>query len=84
MAWEGGWKQVQVEIDNSTVLTMVMKAARNPSRHENLLQGIRDLISKPWTIKVGHVHREANHSADYLASKARTMPWGYHHFVQPP
>ncbi|XVF01019.1 hypothetical protein REPUB_Repub04eG0051700 [Reevesia pubescens] len=44
----------------------------------------KQLIYRDWDCHLQHVYREANMSADILASLAKHSSWGFHELAIPP
>ncbi|CAI9095026.1 OLC1v1030878C1 [Oldenlandia corymbosa var. corymbosa] len=76
LAWDLGYREVEVEVDNLSVVQMLSEGNRQPGSHIGLLRAIKELLSRSWVVKVNHSHRKCNMVADFLASLAATNPGG--------
>ena len=56
----------------------------NPIEFSTLIRAIQDLIRRNWRVEITHVYREANFTADYLATLACSLPLGLHVLNSPP
>ena len=52
--------------------------------HAVIINSIRNLLTKDWTVEVNHVYREANNCADRLAKLGHKCPIGLSFFDQLP
>ncbi|CAI0460785.1 unnamed protein product [Linum tenue] len=51
--------------------------------HYVQVSAIRDLLAREWEVHIGHIFREGNVVADYLASVGHALPAGVHVFENP-
>ncbi|KAL9432399.1 hypothetical protein AB3S75_027433 [Citrus x aurantiifolia] len=84
IAWEHGFRFLQVEVDNLGITQLLNTSEANRSGVSSLLWGIKDLLNKDWQISVKHVYREASFAADFLAGMALNLLLGCHIFHSPP
>ena len=84
IAWERGFRLLQVEVDNLGVTQLLNSSEANRSGISSLLWGIKDLLNRDRQISVKHVYREANCAAHFLAGMALNLPLGCHIFHSPP
>ena len=84
MAWDYGFRHLQVGVDNKNVVLFLERA--HPPANENaiLVKTIRELLARDWIVHMEHVYREANSAADFLASYSLTKPLGLHVLPFPP
>ncbi|KAH9720544.1 proline transporter 2 [Citrus sinensis] len=58
IAWERGFRLLQVEVDNLGVTQLLNSSEANRSGISSLLWGIKDLLNRDCQISVKHVYRE--------------------------
>ncbi|CAA0829347.1 Polynucleotidyl transferase- ribonuclease H-like superfamily protein [Striga hermonthica] len=83
LAWGLGARHVLMEVDNSSVVAMVSGTEVNLDLHETIIQAIRELLKKEWYVRLAHIYREGNFSADKLASLAAGVSVGFHRLMDP-
>lgn len=70
IAWDRGFKFIQLELDSSVVLTWVIeKNANYPTNMIPLICDFENLMDRDWEVQVLHTYREANTCADALAKR---------------
>ncbi|KAH9716124.1 reverse transcriptase domain-containing protein [Citrus sinensis] len=84
MAWEYGFRRIQVGVDNKSVVHLVTMASVPDNENATLIKAIRDLLERDWSVQLKHVYREANYAADFLASYSLNSPIGFHVLLSPP
>ncbi|KAJ7971564.1 Ribonuclease H [Quillaja saponaria] len=84
LAWKMGFRKVQLESDSSAMLELISKGSTTYHPHFPIIQECRNLISKYWSIQLGHVYREGNYVADWLANLRVSLQIGYHLWDKPP
>ncbi|CAA0830741.1 Polynucleotidyl transferase- ribonuclease H-like superfamily protein [Striga hermonthica] len=84
LAWDLGYRQVEAEVDNASVMSFAESLGDVSGVHSGLMRRIKDLMCRSWQVKVKHVYREANFPADFMASFTAEGPMGYHSFSVPP
>ena len=68
MAWNMGFKFLQLELDSKVVLTWLTNNNMNyPTNMMPLICDCRNLLDQEWEVHVQHVYHEANGCADDLA-----------------
>ncbi|KAL0001818.1 hypothetical protein SO802_015599 [Lithocarpus litseifolius] len=68
LAWDLGFKFIQIELDSSTVLSwLTNRHALYPPDMMSLIYDCRSLMEQEWEMQAGHIYREANGCADALA-----------------
>ncbi|CAI0557978.1 unnamed protein product [Linum tenue] len=54
LAWEAGYRRVEVRTDSSTAIKLIQTAAdHNP--HRGLIAAARQLLSLDWEVRINHV-----------------------------
>ena len=84
LAWELSVSRVILEMDNQCLVDMLLNKSTCPLRSLPLIQEIKCLLQRSWTVEIVHVFREANKCADHLASLASAHPVGVHTLQVPP
>ena len=70
MAWNMGFKFLQLELDSKVVLTWLTNNNMNyPTNMMSLICDCRNLLKQKWEVCMQHVYREANGCADALAKQ---------------
>jgi len=73
LAWDLGFKFIQLEIDSMIVLVWLTTTTSNfPPDVFPLLCDSRSLMERAWEVQVHHVYHEANECADVLAKRKTT------------
>ncbi|XVE91534.1 hypothetical protein REPUB_Repub01dG0018000 [Reevesia pubescens] len=52
--------------------------------HLHLIDAIRTLQQRNWSCAIKHINREANTSADWMATHSEHLSLGFHEFNSPP
>ena len=65
LAWEAGHKRVIVEVDLKAAI-MLLDKSPELSPYSNLLNQIDRWRHKKWKVKISHIWREENNSANCL------------------
>ena len=78
IAWQYGFRRVQVEIDSKCVMQLVSSSNTLVNEHFTLIQAIKNLLRRDWLIKVDHIYREANAAADFPVTYSFSFPLGLH------
>ena len=83
MAWDLGYRRIQVGTDNCSVVQLIKENNANVTEFSNIIEMIKDLIRRDWRIQIDHIYCEANSAADFLSTHALSLPLGVHffHFV---
>ncbi|CAI9113041.1 OLC1v1013568C1 [Oldenlandia corymbosa var. corymbosa] len=84
LAWDKGYRKLEAEVDNESVVRLVLAKEPNSGVHLEILHAIKELMSRSWEVKLAHVHREKNFAADYMAALAVSNPPGLHRMDFPP
>ncbi|KAJ9159056.1 hypothetical protein P3X46_024587 [Hevea brasiliensis] len=84
LAYDRGYRKVILECDNLTVVNTILGVSNNQCILRCLVDSIRSLLLKDWDVQISHIYREANFSADWLASMAYSLPLGRHFLEEPP
>ncbi|KAL9437497.1 hypothetical protein AB3S75_023376 [Citrus x aurantiifolia] len=84
MAWENGFRRVQVGVDNKSVVQLLKMDSVSDTENAALIKTIRELLERDWSVHLEHVYREANYAADFLASYSLNSPIGLHVLNSPP
>ena len=73
MAWQLGFKFIQLEIDSNVVRTWLTDTTVCYLTHMMpLICDRRSLMDRDWVVQVHHIYREANACADTLAKRGRS------------
>ncbi|CAN1265967.1 Putative ribonuclease H protein At1g65750, partial [Linum perenne] len=78
LAWELQVRKVHLQIDSSTSVLAITNPQQDNSRHGHILQHIRQLMQRNWTVTVSHIFRERNRVADLLAHHGHSLSLGSH------
>ena len=84
MAWDLGYRLVELDVYNKTMVDILQGKSNSPCLHLSLIQEVRRLILQQWTVKITHVWREANRCADALANVGFSCPVGLYVWDCPP
>ncbi|KAK4263275.1 hypothetical protein QN277_028711 [Acacia crassicarpa] len=84
LAWNLGFRDVFVQVDCLTALSLVRSVDEHPNANASLLRSIQRLMQQDWRIRIAHVYREGNRCADFLANYALTLAVGNHTLEEPP
>ena len=69
IAWNGGYRKVQVRIDSESVMRLLQGEAIRNSPYIHIIKKCKALIARvEWEVEVAHCYREANRAADWLAN----------------
>ena len=78
MAWDLGYRRIQVGIDNCSVVQIIKENNAHVNETSNIIEMIRELMRRDWRIQMAHIYREANSAADFLSTHALSLPVGVH------
>ena len=84
MAWENGFRRIQVGVDNKSAVHLLTMASVTEKENANLIKAIRNFLEWDWIVQLEHVYRETNCAADFLASYSLNSPIGLHVLPSPP
>ncbi|KAL9441410.1 hypothetical protein AB3S75_019988 [Citrus x aurantiifolia] len=84
LAWNSGIRKIKVEIDSRCVLQLVTKPTLEINHYAPLIRAIKDYLKMDWQVSISHIYREANFAADYMASRAFSIPLGLTIYHTPP
>ncbi|KAH9706363.1 hypothetical protein KPL70_012184 [Citrus sinensis] len=84
MAWDLGYRRIQVGTDNCSVVQLIKENNANVTEFSNIIEMIKELIRRDWRIQIDHIYREANSAADFLSTHALSLPLGVHFFHSVP
>ncbi|KAF2300624.1 hypothetical protein GH714_014554 [Hevea brasiliensis] len=82
-AWELGFRQIIVEIDNRAACQVLQGSSEVLSVHGPLIHSIHSFKSRNWKLCFVHAYREANFCADKLSHLAHGFPLGFTRLDQP-
>ncbi|KAF7820911.1 ribonuclease H [Senna tora] len=83
IAWEKGWRRVEVESDSMTAINHINDAqVLNHALHP-IIQNIRELTLRDWEIKIKFILRVKNKYADSLAKHSLSGPMGLNSIEHP-
>lgn len=66
MAWDMGYRVVECQSDSLDAVNLALSPPIARHLYEALLLDIRDMLERPWTMKLGHTLREGNACTDHL------------------
>ena len=62
MAWQLGFKIIQLELDSNVVLTWLTNTTVSyPTKMMSLICDCRSLIDRDWVVQVQHIYHEQMH-----------------------
>ncbi|CAI0545592.1 unnamed protein product [Linum tenue] len=82
LAWAAGASKVLIQTDSTTAISLIESATQEHPHYRHIAE-IRRWISRDWQVKLEHVYRETNYTADYLASLGHSLPIGLHVYELP-
>ncbi|KAK6943354.1 Ribonuclease H domain [Dillenia turbinata] len=82
IAKAAGW--VILEGDSTTALDMLNRNRHEVNEFSSLVNSVKRLIARHWTVQLVHTYREGNRSADRMAIWAFSLPLGLHRVANPP
>ncbi|CAN1849453.1 Putative ribonuclease H protein At1g65750, partial [Linum perenne] len=82
-AWNLGIKKIWIQTDSRTAIAILSEESMPTHQHASLFIEFKDLHSRQWEVKLSHVFREANHTADYLANLGHKLMYGIQFFSVP-
>ncbi|CAN1188712.1 Putative ribonuclease H protein At1g65750 [Linum perenne] len=78
LAWEAGYRRVLVQGDSRATISLITTDEVHTHQHAGEVLLIRRLMQRDWDVSFSHVYREANKSADFLASLGYERELGLH------
>lgn len=73
-AWNHGGRKILCELDCKELVNLIKLPAENAQHAQlALVNDIRQLLRRTWTIEVTWIHREENAVADWLAKRASRL-----------
>ncbi|CAN1810691.1 Putative ribonuclease H protein At1g65750 [Linum perenne] len=79
MAWDAGFRKVAVQSDSQVAISLLLNGDVPTHHHAGEIMLIRSLLQRDWSVRVAHIYREANKSADFLASLGHDKDLGIHY-----
>ncbi|CAI9094895.1 OLC1v1030725C1 [Oldenlandia corymbosa var. corymbosa] len=76
LACEKGGRKVIPEVDNSSIISMLLSMKEIVGLNTGIVYRIHDLLKREWVVEFKHVFWEANFMAGYMASLAAQEPGG--------
>ncbi|CAN1243153.1 Putative ribonuclease H protein At1g65750, partial [Linum perenne] len=79
LAWTMGYRNVEIQMDSLAAIAILLD--KNPMiNHQHAIEVLefRDWVSKDWELKLKHIYREGNQTADFLARLGHNLPRGCH------
>ena len=84
LAWDTGFCQIILEVDNKVLADIINGTCESPIMSFTLVQEIRCLLNRPWDVRIQYVFRERNKYADILSKKGIYLNFDYFTFHQAP
>lgn len=84
LAWNMGFRRVQLLSDSQCALSLIQQEMVRPGRLAPLIHDIKGLLRREWIVEISHVFPEGNRSADFLDSHALNLSLGLHILDEPP
>lgn len=76
IAWRRNFKNIWLEYDSNTAVTLIYKSCRESHPMFNLIETIKETMNKIGRVKITHGLREANKPPDWLANRAHELEMG--------
>ncbi|KAL3533571.1 hypothetical protein ACH5RR_007092 [Cinchona calisaya] len=83
ISWDLSLKHLEVESDSLLGIQIIQEAIEN-HQHYNLINRIRELLSRDWECRLSHYWREGNSCADVLAKMSLSLSLGVTFLPDPP
>ncbi|PKI31392.1 hypothetical protein CRG98_048218 [Punica granatum] len=83
-AWHLEYCRVDLEMDSKVVRDIIVSADPATLHLAMLIDHIRDLLNRDWSVQVHHIYREGNGRAYWMARATLTLSVGLHVFHNPP
>ncbi|XP_028752976.1 uncharacterized protein LOC114712590 [Neltuma alba] len=84
LAWDSGSGQVVLETDATEILRLINEADLSTHVDVSLIEEIKSVRTREWTVVFEHVPRESNQVADLFTKLAMVTTLGYHLIVVAP
>ena len=84
LAWALDFHQIILEMDSSSAISLLHSCNRSNHPYSSLIDKVKQIIDRNWTVRIVHVYREANRAADLMASKGHSLSLGLHVYCIPP
>ncbi|CAN1164911.1 hypothetical protein LINPERPRIM_LOCUS33457 [Linum perenne] len=78
MAWNLGFRKVNLQLDSLAALAAIEGPPNTDSRHGHIIYTIRDLYSRDWTVNLTHIYHEGNRMVDLLAHLGHSLAFESH------
>ncbi|CAL1366987.1 unnamed protein product [Linum trigynum] len=78
LAWEAGHRQVELQLDSRTTMSLLKDSGQHNHQHANLTLSFQALLRRDWIVRITHIYRESNFLADCLAHKGHSLTPGFH------
>ncbi|CAN1266325.1 Putative ribonuclease H protein At1g65750 [Linum perenne] len=78
IAWSAGFRHIAVQSDSRVAISLIMDDGVPTHQHSGEVIIIREYLQREWDVTFSHVFREANKSADFLASLGHDRELGLH------
>ena len=75
-AWSKGFRQVLLELDSSSTITLIHKEWTNHHPFASVINHIRLLLQRNWVVKIQYIFSEANRVANFMATKSHEVDLG--------
>ncbi|CAN0846076.1 hypothetical protein LINGRAHAP2_LOCUS4279 [Linum grandiflorum] len=67
--WRLGILNMEIQLDSMTAISLFQSEGPCYNQHATLVMKFRRLLFRNWLVRLRHVYREANHAADFLATR---------------
>ena len=84
LAWDKGYQMVILEMDSSGAISLITSVKHIYHPYGLVIQRVPNLLKRSWVVEVKHAFREANRSADALASLGHLNSLGVIFYEIPP
>ncbi|CAN1342707.1 Putative ribonuclease H protein At1g65750, partial [Linum perenne] len=78
IAWDRGFRRIIVQLDSRVAVQLLLGDGEDSHQHSSEIASFREMLDRDWMIKVEHIYREGNRTADYLAGIGHALTIGVH------
>ncbi|XVF06929.1 hypothetical protein REPUB_Repub06bG0093400 [Reevesia pubescens] len=84
LCWDRGYRKIELESDSLVAIQKLGIKTSLSDPHIHIIDAIKEFQQHDWICNIKHVHREANHYADWMATHFDNLSLGLHIFSSPP